>query len=95
MANSELIVDDDYCKDMGAYFWSQGEQLDKCITNYLNIMKKVQSSALVSGETSKALAAYISKASQLKGQIKTLSSTAKSSVENFVTRVDAEDKFLF
>ena len=31
MANSELIVDDDYCKNMGAYFWSQGEQLDKCL----------------------------------------------------------------
>ena len=95
MASTELIVDDEYCKKMGAYFWTQGEQLDKCFNNYLNIIQQVQSSAVVSGETSNALAAYVSKAFLIKGQISIISQSAKELAEDFVTRVDAEDKYLF
>lgn len=95
MANSELIVDDEYCKKMGEYFASQGEQIDKCITDYVNILNKIKNAAIVSGETSKALATYISKAAQLKGQIKAVSSIAQSTANSFVTKVDKEDKYLF
>ena len=95
MASTELIVDDEYCRNMGNYFLTQGEQLDKCISDYLRIMNKVKDSAIVSGEASKALAVYISKVTQLKGKIKEISSTARNTAETFVTKVDAEDKELY
>lgn len=95
MANKELIVDDEYCKKMGEYFKSQGEQIDKCISEYLSIMNNIKNAAIVRGDTNSALATYISKTSQLKGQILSLSSSAKTMTETFVRNIDVEDQYLF
>ena len=38
MASNELIIDDDYCNAMGEYFVKQGEEIDKLIMDYINIL---------------------------------------------------------
>ncbi len=95
MASNELIIDDEYCRSMGAYFESQGEQLDTFIVDYVEILEEVKAKAIMSGEVSNALSTYISYVNQLKSQIGLVSRDAKREIEGFLTRVDIEDQFLF
>ena len=46
MASNDLIIDDDYCKSMQTYFMIQGEQLDKLISDYVVILKGINSNAI-------------------------------------------------
>ncbi len=95
MAGTELIVDDDYCNNMGQYFLEQGDAIDTCISSYIGIMERVNNSAIVLGETSSALSAYITQASKLQGKIRQISSVLKSTEEHFLLEVDAQDRYLF
>lgn len=95
MASNELIIDDDYCKAMGSYFVKQGEQMDKLIVDYIAILQELKSKGIVSGDVSKALSTYITYVQKLNKQIGSISKTAKQQTDNFLTRVDAADKYLF
>lgn len=95
MASNELIIDDEYFRSMGAYFESQGEQLETFIVDYLEILQEVKTKGIISGEVSNALSTYISYVSRLKNQINLVSRDAKREIEGFLTRVDIEDQFLF
>ena len=95
MASNDLIIDDDYCKSMQTYFMTQGEQLDKLISDYVVILKGINSNAIVSGEVSKALGVYISYAQKLSEQFSDISSVAKIQINNFLTSVDNADQYLF
>lgn len=95
MASNKLIVDDDYCKSMANYCVKQGEQLEKILSDYISILETVRSKAIISGETAKALSAYIANAKKLKGQFKSISESAKTQINNFVISVDEADQYLF
>lgn len=95
MASNELIIDDEYCKAMGSYFKKQGEEMDKLTVEYIKILQEVKSKAITSGEVSKALSAYIGYVQKLNKKIGNISTSTKTQVDNFLARVDSEDKYLF
>ncbi len=95
MAKKDLIIDDEYCKAMGAYFAKQGEQIDKLSADYVAILQEVKNKAIVSGDVSKALGTYITYAKKLNKQVGSISNVAKKQVDNFLSKVDAADKYLF
>lgn len=95
MAKKDLIIDDEYCKAMGAYFAKQGEQIDKLSADYVAILLEVKNKAIVSGDVSKALSAYITYARKLNKQVGSISTVAKKQVDNFLSKVDAADQYLF
>lgn len=95
MASNELIIDDDYCKAMGAYFVKQGEQMDKLVTDYVSILEEVKNKAIISGDVSKALNTYITYVKKMDKQIGCISTPAKTEIDNFLARVDSEDQYLF
>ena len=95
MAKKDLIIDDEYCKIMGTYFAKQGEQIDKLSADYVAILQEVKNKAIVSGDVSKALGAYITYARKLNKQVGSISTVAKKQVDNFLSKVDAADQYLF
>lgn len=95
MASKNLIVDDDYCKAMGAYFEKQGEELDELVVEYISILQELKSKAIVKGDVSKALSTYISYVKKMKDKIGNISDSAKTQIDSFLERIDAEDKYLF
>lgn len=95
MASNELIVDDDYCRKMGNYFEKQGEQLDNYISTYISILENIENDAIMSGDTSNALSAYINQAKKMNKQIDSISKTAKAYAEKFISKIDEADEFLF
>lgn len=95
MASNELIIDDEYCKAMGTYFSKQGEEMDKLISDYIAILQEVKSKAITSGEVSKTLNTYITYVKKMNKQIGSISTSTKTQINNFLARVDSEDKYLF
>lgn len=95
MASDNLIIDDDYCKAMGTYFTKQGEQIDKLVMDYISILQDVKNQAIISGEVSDALSAYITYVQKLNKQIGNISTSIKVQIDKFLTRIDLEDQYLF
>ncbi len=95
MASNELIIDDDYCKAMGAYFEKQGEEIDEIISEYLGVLQEVKNKAIISGDVSDALSIYLVYVQKLSKHFGTISSSAKSQIGKFLGRVDSEDQYLF
>ncbi len=95
MASNELIIDDEYCRAMGSFFVSQGQQIDQIISEYVSILQDLRNRAIISGDVAKALTAYISYANKLNKQIGNISTTAKKQVDAFLSKVDAADQYLF
>lgn len=95
MASKELIIDDDFCKKMGAYFVKKGEEIDQMVSDYIVILQDVKKNGIVSGEVANALSSYISHASRLKKQIGNISTGVNKQINSFLTRIDDADQFLF
>lgn len=95
MASNELIIDDDYCKSMGSYFEKQGEELDQLVVDYISILQDVKNKGITSGDVSNALNSYINYVKKLNKKIGNISTSTKTQIDNFLSRVDAEDEYLF
>lgn len=95
MASNELIIDDDYCRAMGDFFVKQGAELDQMISDYISILQDLKNKGIVSGDVSKALNSYINYVKKLNKQIGVVSTSNKTQINNFLTKVDQEDKYLF
>lgn len=95
MAGKELMIDDEYCNSMKTYFVEQGEFIDKRVAEYISILQNIRNNAITSGDVAKALSEYITYASELSKQVGNLSSIAKGHVDNFLSRVDSADQYLF
>ena len=59
MAGSELVIDEEFCKNMGKYFESRGDHLDASIQEYIQILENIKNNSITSGEVSEALESYI------------------------------------
>lgn len=95
MAGKELIVDDEYVQSMGQYFRNQGDFLEECLSSYLRLLEVAKSAGIKEGASADALESFTGLARRLEGEIKKLSDIAGSYADNFLSRVDEEDKYLY
>ncbi len=95
MATNQLIVDDDYCNSMAAFFSKQGENLESMILAYVNELKVIKNSAIKDGAVSKTLEEYITYAEKLEKQFSSISSVAKTTVAKYLKSIDEKDQYLF
>ena len=95
MASQDLIIDDDFCEALGQYFVKKGEELDLKISDYIAVLQDLRKKGIVSGDVAAALSSFISYASILKKQIGSISSDTNKQISNFLSQIDAADKYLF
>jgi len=95
MAGSSLQIDDDYCKAMGDYFVKEGKEIESFINEYITILERINSNAIMKGDVAGALKSYIQYAKKLKGQVNSISTTAQQQITRFLSGVDAADQYLF
>lgn len=95
MASNNLIIDDDYCKAMGTYFAEQGKEMDELTSKYIKILQEVRIKAIISGEVSDALSAYIGYVQNLNKQMGNISTSIQTQIDKFLARIDSEDQYLF
>lgn len=95
MIDKNLIIDDDYCINASKYIYDEGAKLDFYIVEYLIILKRICDNALVNGETAKALRDYVEYANKLKGSIRDLSIVIRININEFISKIDDADQYLF
>ena len=95
MAGTSLIVDDDYCKDMGTFFVNQGRELENFLNEYIGILENINKSAIIKGDVALALNSYILYAKKMKGQINKLSGMAEQQCKKFISAIDYADQYIF
>lgn len=95
MANGNLMVDDEYCQNMGNYLQKKGCELDRIVTEYINILQEINNTAIMNGETAEVLSQYIECCRKLEGKITYLSNVANQTVTQFLSDVDTADDYLF
>lgn len=95
MAGNSLQIDDEYCRAMGEYFEKKGLEIENFIDEYIAILERIKSDAIMKGDVSKALGTYIQYSKKLKGQVTGISTNAKNQTTKFLASVDNADQYLF
>lgn len=95
MASKELIIDDEYCKQMGSYCVQKGEELDGMVNKYIEALTYARRHAIVGGDVAEALNIYIDYAACLKKEIGLISNDVNKQITDYLSRVDEADKYLF
>lgn len=95
MANSVLVIDEEFYRNMGKYFESRGNRFDAFIQEYIQILENIKSNSIMSGEVSEALESYIQYSKKMQNKIKLISESAKRQIDKFLQDVDAADQYIF
>lgn len=96
MASNELIVDDEYIKSMGNFFFKMGNTIiDKMIEDYISKLQEIKDSAIKEGEIADSLEAYIASAQALKDRAGEMGSELDDLTGYFITDIDNADQYLF
>ena len=95
MAGNSLQIDDDYCKTMGDYFVQEGNEIEGFISEYVVILERIKSNAIIKGDVANALGSYIEYTKKLKGKISGISTASKQQTGKFLASVDNADLYLF
>lgn len=94
-----LVVEDDFIKNIGSYIKDQGEYLSEIIKKYIRIMKNVKDKGLIKGKTADALEEFIiqveSNANSKSATSEILGQQTARYCSTFITEIDKADKGLY
>lgn len=95
MAGTQLQIDDEYCEKMAQYFVDKGRVIEGFIQEYIDILNRIEETAIMKGDIADSLKDFIAYAKKLKGSINDISGNAQSQTKQFVSAIDSADKYLF
>lgn len=90
-----LIIDDEYIFAVGDDSKRRGKKLEEALEQYLEILKEIQTEALVEGNVAEALVAFVGCVELLKGQLEDISKTMYNRSYSFIQDVNDADQYLF
>lgn len=91
----ELLVDDAYIKDVGAYFKSYAAQLQSAMDQYTATVSCMKDEAAVSGEFSRALGDFLQHARALKDVISSFGDEIAAVCDGYLEEIDEKDQYLY
>lgn len=90
-----LIIDDEYIFAVGDDSKRRGIKLEEALEQYLEILKEIQTEALVEGNVAEALVAFAGCVELLKGQLEDISKTMYNRSYSFIQDINDADQYLF
>lgn len=91
----DLIIDDEYVSAVGYDCNQRGRKLEEVLEQYVAILKEIQEEALVEGDVSDALEAFVGCVELMKGSLRELSQTIEKRCSDFIQDVNDADQYLF
>lgn len=96
MAETELVIVDEYLEALKNYFDEKGMLLDQMVWSYVALLSEVTTEAIIGGETRAALDTFRAYATQLMDKIPDMvSAPAKAQIDSFISQIDQKDQYLF
>ncbi len=91
----DLIVDDQYVKDLGSYYKKYAEHIQSAIDEYLRKMRWAQMNAIELGATSNALETFLQYAEKLQDIVLSFGIEIESVCNRFIEEIDEKDQYLY
>ncbi len=91
----DLIVDDQYVKDLGSYYKKYAKQMQSAIDEYLSTMNWVAENAIKSGTTYDALNSFLVYAKKLQDIVSSFGIEIESVCNRFIEEIDEKDQYLY
>lgn len=92
---SEFVVDDQYWKNMASSIKKRCKNIEVTYTNYLNILEKIKTDAVMEGQTHDAIVEFISIGNQLKEQFENVGQYVETTINAYLNDIDKADKYLY
>lgn len=92
---ADLIVDDENLEEIGNYFKEFSSKLQLYLDEYTNILGEIKAEAIISGDISNTLDAFIMCAKALNSSISDLGIEIKNSVDRYLEEIDEKDQYLY
>lgn len=92
---ADLIVDDENMRNTGNYFKEFSSTLQLSLDDYTNILNEIKNDAVISGDISEKLDAFIACAKMLDASISELGIEIKNSIDKFLEEIDEKDQYLY
>lgn len=91
----DIIVDDDYIKNVAKYVNDYGTNFEKCYSDYIKIMKQYSTDGATSGSLSNAVDEYIAVAELLESKVSEITTTFSANLSTFLADFDKADSYLY
>ncbi len=90
---SNFKMDDQYLKEMGKFLKENAEALDDSFDNYLKILDKILSDAVMEGDMHNQLAQFRNLAYQLKDRIEPIGTLGNQMCKDFKKDISVNDTY--
>ncbi|MDO5603207.1 MAG: hypothetical protein Q4G07_10625 [Oscillospiraceae bacterium] len=90
-----LIVSDSEYNALNQHYQNFGALAEQQLDTYFSIMQKVCASAIPSGAVYQNLVSFVSEGQKLRGQISDITKTAAADCQNYITKIDEKDQYLY
>lgn len=90
-----ILINDDEIYEIGDFCDDMGKKLQDMIDDYLDLLKKINTDALMKGDPAEALNSFISYGEILKNVIKDTGDSIEDYAEEYVDLIDEKDSYLF
>lgn len=91
----DLIIDDDYIKEMGIYLNKLLENLSEVAIEYNSILKEILENGIQKGNTHAALQEFENQASSLGEDLAQIGTMVNRYCKGFITSIDEADRELY
>ena len=93
--SKDLIVSDEYIKEMASYVDEQGDFFERMLSDYIQMLTILAQNGFTSGKYHKGLLDYVDVAKTLKGDISEISKRIQMKLLGFQKDIDERDKYLY
>jgi len=95
MCMADLIIDDEYIKDIGIYIKDFSSKLEAYLDDYVSILNKIKTDAVISGDISEKLEVFIQYSTTLNGLISGVGTEINDTAGVFIEEVDEKDEYIY
>ena len=93
--DANLIIDDEYVHAVGDLCKTKGEELEKLLDSYVQILSEIENEAISKGEISNTLTIYKGYVKKLNDGLSFVSSNVNAVCSGFITDINTADDYLF
>lgn len=90
-----LVVEEEFVDELSYSIKNYCDAMDSNIFEYIKILKKLCSKAIVSGETADAISEFTGCAEEIKGIFASIGNCFEVTMDCFLDDIDSADKYLY
>lgn len=93
--NDDLVIEEEELNYVCECLDQKADEIENKINSYLEILNYISENAIVSGDFSESLKAYIEYANKMQKQFTLIAQQNKKILAQFLNKIDEDDSYIF